>query len=584
MSGGASVDAANPAASPALGAAKPAAASAVGGGVGQRVRDQRLDFYRGMAMFIILYAHIPTNWWTLWIPARFGFSDATEIFVFCSGMASAMAFGKVFADRSFWLGSGRIVFRIGQVYWCHIGILLVSASIGYAIQSNGWGSPDVNYMARPYLVPLFDNTGATILGALTLTYIPGLFDILPMYLVILALIPVVMLAHRFAGRWGAGVLVVGLWLAATLAGLTRQVGDEGWDGLGAMLGAWAAETPLVYLNLPSRPWDTGTWFFNPFAWQLVFFAGFAFGMGWLPAPPRSRLLMWIAIAVLVASLPLAWHKIFPYLSGWWPRAWGGEALWAAREWIEPLRWKTWQGVLRFAHFLALAYLAWLVAGPAGSRLNTGFTHREWTGEAYRRLAIGATVVAVLTVPYAYVEEFAAHAPALDRLFFATVPLIDGRWMGIPQLMHLIALGALVWALIGPERRAKLLGPWFLAVVPVIRKVGTQSLAVFVVSIPLAITLGWLLDVMGRQMVTVALANLGGSAVLIGVAYTVAWFRRQPWRQPARPPATDTATASAAAAAAAARAGAETGQPRPGGEGTVSRPTTEKAGPIGATPA
>ena len=63
-----------------------------------RPRDPRLDFFRGIAMFIILLAHTPGNPWTLWIPARFGFSDATETFVFCSGMASAIAFGAVF-DR-----------------------------------------------------------------------------------------------------------------------------------------------------------------------------------------------------------------------------------------------------------------------------------------------------------------------------------------------------------------------------------------------------------------------------------------------------------------------------------------------------
>ena len=28
-------------------------------------------------MFIIFIAHLPDNTWTLWIPARFGFSDAT---------------------------------------------------------------------------------------------------------------------------------------------------------------------------------------------------------------------------------------------------------------------------------------------------------------------------------------------------------------------------------------------------------------------------------------------------------------------------------------------------------------------------
>ncbi|MEM9096562.1 MAG: OpgC domain-containing protein, partial [Pseudomonadota bacterium] len=53
----------------------------------KKPRDLRLDFFRGLAMFIILLAHTPGNTWTLWIPARFGFSDATEIFVFCSGMA-----------------------------------------------------------------------------------------------------------------------------------------------------------------------------------------------------------------------------------------------------------------------------------------------------------------------------------------------------------------------------------------------------------------------------------------------------------------------------------------------------------------
>ncbi len=64
-----------------------------------RVRDPRLDFFRGIAMFVILIAHVPGNWLTLWIPARFGFSDATETFVFCSGMASAIGVLRTFGDR-----------------------------------------------------------------------------------------------------------------------------------------------------------------------------------------------------------------------------------------------------------------------------------------------------------------------------------------------------------------------------------------------------------------------------------------------------------------------------------------------------
>ncbi|MCB1403190.1 MAG: OpgC domain-containing protein, partial [Rhodobacteraceae bacterium] len=94
-----------------------------------RPRDPRLDFFRGLAMFIIVMAHTPGNVWTLWIPARFGFSDAAEIFVFCSGMASAIAFGGTFASRGWILGAVRTLFRVWQVYWAHIGAFLVTAAL-----------------------------------------------------------------------------------------------------------------------------------------------------------------------------------------------------------------------------------------------------------------------------------------------------------------------------------------------------------------------------------------------------------------------------------------------------------------------
>ena len=87
-------------------------------------RDVRLDFFRGLGMFIIFIAHVPRNPWNDWIPARFGFSDATEIFVFCSGMASAIAFASVFDRAGFFHGTARVLYRCWQVYWCHIGLFL----------------------------------------------------------------------------------------------------------------------------------------------------------------------------------------------------------------------------------------------------------------------------------------------------------------------------------------------------------------------------------------------------------------------------------------------------------------------------
>src|SRR3546814_19245199 len=49
-------------------------------------RSPRRDFFRGVAMLIIFVAHVPDNPWAGFIPARFGWSDATEMFVFCSGL------------------------------------------------------------------------------------------------------------------------------------------------------------------------------------------------------------------------------------------------------------------------------------------------------------------------------------------------------------------------------------------------------------------------------------------------------------------------------------------------------------------
>ena len=92
-------------------------------------RDPRLDVFRGLAMAIILVAHVPGNPLTEFIPARFGPSDAAEMFVFCSGFASALAFGATFRRAGFALGTLRIAHRCWQVYWSHLGLFLTVASL-----------------------------------------------------------------------------------------------------------------------------------------------------------------------------------------------------------------------------------------------------------------------------------------------------------------------------------------------------------------------------------------------------------------------------------------------------------------------
>lgn len=387
----------------ALAAQQPAAA--------KRERDPRLDFFRGIGMYIILIAHISGNPWTLWIPARFGFSDATEIFVFCSGMASAIAFGVTFRRGSWLMGTLRIVYRVWQVYWAHIGVFVVGVFSMLVLNATGWFDRD--YVGQLNLYPFLNETGPNMIGLITLTYVPNYFDILPMYLVILAQIPLVMALARIHPNLAMAGCVL-LWLATTIFGFA----------------------------LPAELWfkngSTREWFFNPFAWQLIFFTGFSFMSGWLPAPPVKRSLIILAIVIVIATLPFAWYKLYnvePVFREW------------RKEWFFLIT-KTNFGILRYIHFLALAYLAWIASGPRGANL---------TG-----------------------------------------------------------------------------GAWWTAIVTVIRKVGQQSLAVFMSSMILARFLGVLFDVFGTSLLSSALINLLGAAIITGVAYFVAYVKRQPWRQAIKP--------------------------------------------------
>ncbi|GMG81028.1 hypothetical protein LNKW23_02400 [Paralimibaculum aggregatum] len=492
----------------------------------RRPRDPRLDFFRGIAMFIILLAHTPGNTWTLWIPARFGFSDATEIFVFCSGMASALAFGAVFANKGFLLGTARIGFRVWQVYWAHIGVFLATAIMLFAIDHYGIGNRERPYIEGPWVVPLFEQTGEALIGLFTLTYVPGLFDILPMYLVILAMIPAVMALHRIGGVPAVVAAVIAVWVLANLAGYARRM--DGAEDIAAWQ-AWlaAAGEPFRWMNFPSLPWGDNVWFFNPFGWQLVFFTGFAFGMGWLPAPPVRRWLVLLAAGFLVLTVPFAWYKFHGGFSFVADTA-VHEAIRGVRGFIEPFWWKSWQGLGRFLHFLALAYLAWAAVGPGGIRLSEGFTRLPVPNG---RVALAAGLAMLGTLPLAYPQEIGlaveGYADWIDGL-------VSFNQLGMIQLLHLAALLLFLWAAIGDHARRWICRDAFLATVPVIRKVGTQSLAVFMVSIPLARFNGWVMDVIGRDVWTRAAVNISGFAILIAVAYFVAWLKQQPWRGAPKP--------------------------------------------------
>lgn len=374
-----------------------------------RVRDLRLDFFRGIAMFIILMAHTPGNFLTNWIPARWGFSDAAEIFVFCSGMASAIAFGRSF-DRAGWLlGSARVLFRVWQVYWAHIGLFFATLALTVALTDSGIGTR--NYWGQLNLWMIFVESDKwsnpnILLSLMTLRWVPNYFDILPMYMVVLLLMPLVMMLGRI-NTWLVAATCVGLWLLAQ---------KPLWAGMGL---------DFVYLGLPAEPWSDRKWFFNPFGWQLLFFTGFAFMRGWLPKPPANWGLIAIAATIVIANIPLSNIGVREFGFDW------------ARDWradYQGLINKSSFGILRYVHFLALAYLCWVAAGDKGNRLlaqGTGFVATIWRRVLAIILKVGQQSLAVFVV-----SMFTAQ-------LMGFVMDVLGRETGIVLLVNAAGAGILV---------------------------------------------------------------------------------------------------------------------------------------------
>ena len=104
---------------------------------------------------------------------------------------------------------------------------------------------------------------------------------------------------------------------------------------------------VVGLHLPAEPWSDRTWFFNPFAWQLLFFTGFFFGRGWLEPPAVDRRLLLLSALWLLLLVPISQYRI--YLAVPW--------IDTVRSYLLPDLSKTDFYLLRFAHFLALVYLS-----------------------------------------------------------------------------------------------------------------------------------------------------------------------------------------------------------------------------------
>jgi len=277
-------------------------------------RDLRLDLFRGVALWLIFLDHIPenvVNWFTI---RNYGFSDATEIFIFISGYTAAFVYGRAMRERGFLVSSARILRRAWQIYVAHIFLFTIfMAEIAYVAAT--FDNP--LYAEEMNILNFLKEPDVTIFQALLLKFKPVNMDVLPLYIILLLLFPptlAVLLWQPSFALAGSALLYVMAWM---------------FD--------W---------NLPAYP--NGVWFFNPFAWQLLFVFGAWCALGGaqrLAAVLRSRVTLVLAIAYLIFAFAITMTWYFEPLGRFVP-AW-------LSEWMYPID-KTNLDVLRFVHFLALA--------------------------------------------------------------------------------------------------------------------------------------------------------------------------------------------------------------------------------------
>ena len=290
-------------------------------------RELRLDLFRGLALWLIFIDHLPPNILTWFTIRNYGFSDATEIFIFISGYTAAFVYGRAMLESGFVIATARIMRRVWQIYVAHVFLFTIFlAEISYV--ATNFNNP--LYSEEMGIMDFLKQPDVMIIQALLLRFRPVNMDVLPLYIVLMLFLPVIL----WLMKWRPDV------------------------SLGLSVALYAA-TWQFDLYLSAYP--NGFWVFNPFAWQLLFVFGAWCALGGavrMSAILSSRITMWICIVYLLAAffVTLTWH--IPQLSRFMPKL--------VEQWMYPIT-KTDLDVLRFAHFLALA------------AITVRFLHKDWPG-------------------------------------------------------------------------------------------------------------------------------------------------------------------------------------------------------------
>ncbi|HVQ67097.1 MAG TPA: OpgC domain-containing protein [Bradyrhizobium sp.] len=201
--------------------------------------DLRLCLLLGIAAWFLFLDHVPHNAVSLLTMRNFGFSGAVDLFVFVGGYTAAILYGRMMLERGLVVTATRIFKRLWQLYAAYIVLFVIYINlIGYVARQS----------AAPALISEFNVTGIvdhtirTLIHGLLLRAKPLNLDVLQLFIVLMAVFPIVLL------------------------GMVRRPNTT----VAASVGLYFAARQFDW-NLSAFP--EGHWYLNPFCWQLPFVLG-----------------------------------------------------------------------------------------------------------------------------------------------------------------------------------------------------------------------------------------------------------------------------------------------------------------------
>jgi hypothetical protein len=224
--------------------------------------DSRVDLLRGLANWFLFLDHIPHNVVNLLTLRNFGFSGATDIFMFIAGYGATVFFGNMALDRGSVVATTRIFRRAWQLYAAYVVLFVIYVGVisNVAVQ---YSATDI--IDEYNVLGIVDHPIRTLAHGLILQAKPLNLDTLQLFVALMLVFPPL------------------LWLLMRQANLT----------LAGSLALYIAARMFDW-SVPAFP--TGSWYFNPFCWQLLAVLGGWFAVNGTRVTSAVKRLGWLRLA------------------------------------------------------------------------------------------------------------------------------------------------------------------------------------------------------------------------------------------------------------------------------------------------